>query len=496
MKRILLSGLLFLGALAGNAQLNNVTAPDFTVTDINGGTHTLSEYLNDGKIVIMDISAAWCGPCWSFHNSHALNNLYNSYGPGGSDEVVVLFVEGDWRTPLENIYGTGTSTNYNPPRPPQGDWTEGTDYPIINDDNLAASYQIQAYPTLFAICPNDGKVYEINTGDLGSIVEQMTEKCGSTPVGLEGYAQVKAYDRQSCDATGDMPVIITNTGSTINNATVQLSKNGEVVSTETFDVTITPGQDGQVIFNDLDFTETENYQATLTMVNGAAPLSDAEYLTTETVTGGINPLSSTSFNNIKVSVTIDYYPGDIQWFIINSSGEIVHQQAYQTSARLTTQVHNIELPEGIECYTFYVYDMYGDGMNYTGAQTTGSYDDFGFEIVSGGDFAGNELIYEHDGGYAQIYEEGLFKTNGTLDNTEFIANETFAVYPNPTNGVLNFTTQETVNVTVLDLQGKTVFTANNINNGDSINLSSLQTGLYIAKINGDKSERIEKIVIK
>lgn len=502
MKKTLLLGLTLLGIWGVNAQtpppppLNNVAAPDFTVIDIEEGTHSLSTYLEQGKVVIMDISAAWCGPCWNFHNSHALNDIYNAYGPGGSDEVVVLFVEGDPWTPLNNIYGEGTSTNYSPPRPPQGDWTVGSDYPIINDDNLAETYQINAYPTLFAICPESGKVFTINVGDLSTIMTQIGEKCGTLPEGLDGYAKVTAFNVTTCDADGNMPVRVINTGSTIEEVTVELSKDGELFSTETFEVNIPAGHAGQVIFDGLDFSETADYQATLTMINGAAPLSDAEDLTTPEVTGSVNLNSVTSFNNIRVTATIDYYPGDIQWFLINSAGEVVHQQAYQNSARLTTQVHNITLAEGegIDCYTFYVYDMYGDGMNYTSAQGQGNYSDFGFEITSGAG-SGSSIIFEHDGDYAEIYEEALFKTSGTMGNEEF-ASSTFAVYPNPTSGILNFATQETVDVTVVDLQGKTVFTANNINNGDSINLNTLQTGLYIAKIKGEKSERIEKIVIK
>ena len=46
------------------------------------------------------------------------------------------------------------------------------------------------------------------------------------------------------------------------------------------------------------------------------------------------------------------------------------------------------------------------------------------------------------------------------------------------------------------MTGKTVFTAQNINNGDAVNLNTLQTGMYIAKIKGATAEKVEKIVIK
>jgi peroxiredoxin len=55
-------------------------APDWTMTDINGQSHTLYNYLDSGYVVFLDFSATWCPPCWSYHNGHAFRDLYNQYG--------------------------------------------------------------------------------------------------------------------------------------------------------------------------------------------------------------------------------------------------------------------------------------------------------------------------------------------------------------------------------------------------------------------------------
>lgn len=141
---------------------NGATAPNFTLTDLDGNTHTLYDYLDQGITVMIDFSATWCGPCWNYHNTHILNNLYNQYGPDGTGEVMVFFIEADPSTPVASLYGGSGS---------QGNWVAGTDYPIMDDGTGAvnAGFQVSYFPTLYAVCPNR-KIYEAGQTSLNGWV--------------------------------------------------------------------------------------------------------------------------------------------------------------------------------------------------------------------------------------------------------------------------------------------------------------------------------------
>ena len=72
-------------------------------------------------------------------------------------DALDIMIEGDDATNIDCIYGLPScnSSTY-------GDWTEGTLYPIVNDDTLAESYNIAYWPTIYHFCHDATRTDVIN----------------------------------------------------------------------------------------------------------------------------------------------------------------------------------------------------------------------------------------------------------------------------------------------------------------------------------------------
>jgi hypothetical protein len=228
MKKSVLMAAAFAFAMGASAQLpDGSVAPDFTASDIDGNSWHLYDLLDQGYTVVIDISAAWCGPCWNYHNSGALENLYDTYGPGTSyDKVMVLFVEGEGTNSLAQIQGTSTGSTY--ATFTQGDWTAGTPYPIIDNATIANNYAITYFPTIYTICPNRILVEsgQISTAQHWTIAQN----CPAAVTGTN--AAMLSYGGESivCGAI-DMPVTIQNMGTNnLTSCTIAVKQAGSTIA--------------------------------------------------------------------------------------------------------------------------------------------------------------------------------------------------------------------------------------------------------------------------
>lgn len=200
-KWILLLILGMLGA-AGKAQPVNGLAPDFHFRDLNGNWHNLYSYLDQGKTVFIEVSAAWCIPCWNFHGQQIMHTLYQEHGPAGmpgvntntTDDVMVFFIEGEPGNTTNQLYGIqGTgSAQFT-----MGNWVAGTPFPII-DTNAATTnafldaWGVTSFPTLFMIC-RDRQVIKYSQLSAAMYYNAALYNCPSYPPSATADAKYVPY---------------------------------------------------------------------------------------------------------------------------------------------------------------------------------------------------------------------------------------------------------------------------------------------------------------
>lgn len=132
MTRLFIFILFLLMTTKGVAQLG--TAPNFNLIDIDNQDFNLYEVLDSNKLVILFIGATWSRTSYNFHNQFFLEELYAEYGPMGTDQIRVLFVECDAGTTIDDIDGLGGNT--------LGSLTANISYPIANpiDDSFPINF--------------------------------------------------------------------------------------------------------------------------------------------------------------------------------------------------------------------------------------------------------------------------------------------------------------------------------------------------------------------
>lgn len=131
-------------------------APDFTLTDQFGNTHTLSDYR--GKTVFLNFWATWCNPC--IREMPDIQALYEEWG-GNSGDLIILGVANP-KTDSNPRNSDGTIDEVSAVLA-----TNGWNYPTVMDTtgSVFGNYGITAFPTTFMIAP-DGSVYGYVTGTL------------------------------------------------------------------------------------------------------------------------------------------------------------------------------------------------------------------------------------------------------------------------------------------------------------------------------------------
>lgn len=503
MKKLLLSSA-FIAALAtsANAQLPvGSVAPDFTLTDIEGNTHNLYDYLDEGYTVLIDISAAWCGPCWSAHESGFMKTLYNQYGPSGTIEagkLMVLFVEGESGNTEAQLHGTSGSGSV---LFSQGDWVTGEPYPIIDNASLNTTYDIGGFPTFTLVCPN--RRVGFSTAGFGAamaVPENWVPLIDDCPVPVSGTnVGTINVTTQTIACVGEPVALkteIQNLGSTtLTSATVTAKVEGTTVATFTWSGSLAPLASAVVTVGEYTFSSTKTVDYEVTTSGDVEAGDNSRSLTTTAM--------ASTFRTWNLEVKTDPYPGETSWKLKDDAGAVVEEHTYVGAAggaaggadasKTFNHVFNLDANK---CYTLEVRDAYGDGL-----YGVSSAADTGYIRLKDGAGA---VIYSYGGGYGGGYDI-IAKTGSTLDMEDLIAVNGIKVYPNPVADELTVSfdvvksTKVTFNVVnilgqQMNIQSEQTMSAGP--NSAKINTANLAPGMYFVNISTTEGTVQQKFIKK
>ncbi len=484
LRTLALGGALLIGSGANAQTPVGTLVQDFSLTDINGNPHSLYQYLDAGKTVVIDISAIWCGPCWSYHGTDALEDFYLAHGPAGADDAMVFWMEGDASTGTPCLYAPGACAGGTS----QGDWVTGSTHPIFDLSSAEASalpLEIAYFPVMYVICPNRTVYKSGVAGSIGTL-SLLNSYMGDCSIAVSGVnAAINSYtgETEFCGSS-DVKIMIQNMGTTnLTSATIS----GTVGATSLTPVVWTGS------LGTYEYEEVNLGPVTLT---GTATANITITAATDALSTDNSVSKSLAYNfapsaNITVQINCDRYGSETTWTLKNSGGTTVGSGGPYTNAA-SNGVYpqtpaNYTLPT--DCYSFKIDDSYGDGMN--SGYGTGSY------VVK---YGSTTIV---TGGVFGATESRKFANDALMGTEELEVFTGVNVFPNPVNGLA------TVNVDLVEAGDITVNISNSLGqvlasqkrynaaagtNRLDVDFSTFDSGVYYVNVTVGTQTTVAKVI--
>jgi len=218
------------------------------------------------------------------------------------------------------------------------------------------------------------------------------------------------------------------------------------------------------------------FSATVSQVNnGVDELSVNNATNTQFLVTAINQTS----NLLKVTLLTDNYSSETYMEVLSSNGTVVWFQGNEslpaqdpTSPLLDNTTYNWDVPLSLnDCYTFKIYDSYGDGLDgfvADGSLSLANHNNINFYTLSIPNF-GSELAI-------------VFKNNSAIGLVES-ENQELNIFPNPANDLLFINLPSSAKqISIVDIYGKLIYSEPALLDSHELKISSLASGNYWLKV--------------
>ena len=372
--------------------INKCNAQTWTASDMNGVSYDLSNYTN--KATLVDISAHWCGPCWSWHTGGVMEELYHDFGPDGTDEFMVFFIDGDAGSSVSLLNGASGS---------QGNWTTGTPYPLIGPNSqgssVASNYTFAGYPTLFLHC-GTGIAPEIQRNEKWTFWNEVLNCTLTSQYQNDDATLLIHHGMKICPSGNEPEVEIYNASAYVNLTSAQIElrdPSGTLMYTQQWQGNLVPAGRTMVTLNYL-ITTPGTWTAKVVLPNGVTdtrPNGDEENIEVIAALTNIH-------TELTVNIVTDRYGSETTWSIGDGSVTYMNGGPYNdlSSNGTTPQTPVVGTIPPNTCVTFKIEDSYGDGI--CCSYGNGSYtvtDALGNIVSQGGTFTTEEEIKFETGSF-------------------------------------------------------------------------------------------------
>ena len=480
LKNFTLLTMLVLMVSMAQAQLpNGSTAPDFTVTDLQGTQHNLYTLLDEGKSAVIDLSAAWCAPCWTYHQLHILENLWQEHGPNGDNTLWISMIESEATNTTAQI--TGTVANSYRSGFTLGDWTEGITYPIVDDASVATAYALSFYPTIYVIRPDRRTfmIYDV-VNPIEEFVEYYALNTLESDVGIFDLIAGNVFCDEA-DIIAGFDVMNFGTENLTSFTVEAQTPDGGVLSTMDWAGELAPFNQTRVALPAFTLNDPSFVNYSVSNPNGVEDLSelfnevDSVVYTTLPTTG-----------ELTLNIRTDFWPEEMYWELTNSAGTVIFSSDDLGPLSCDTEYTQSAQISSTDCFDFTITDSHGDGilngLVYSGSHSCGTPNGMQNQAM------GLLEIVDHEGRvlYNRInYGSGTtlpIEGEGVSAVTEVDQLESLIVYPNPASNDLSieFSLAETTDleVAVFNNLGQRVHVLNNETYTAGSNNLRLDVGNY------------------
>lgn len=254
---------------------------------------------------------------------------------------------------------------------------------------------------------------------------------------------------------------------------------GELSAQQTFELSLASGEMANLSFDPIEIPEGEgSISFVVTTVNGGENENQAPK------TASFN-IQSHSGEGFRLSLLADYSNDQTTWDIKDAENNVLYSG---NAGEYTGNAVVTDFCLGDGCYTFNLYDSGGNGLNgIMGFLGTGS--------ATFTNLNTNTTLLSIDGSVSFSTKTVSFCV-GTVSAPEEFATE-MSIYPNPTTGMLNVTSNEEIDsIEIFNSIGTAVISSNVAGNNSAIDMSILPNGMYFVRISTGNGIETVKVVLE